>query len=333
MLKLLNMFYNLIQRIASDTGLDATQQRGVISGFVNAAAKEMHTRLECNKAYRVVTLVVPTDKVISLPYYIGELRGVKQHTNELMAKVTNIGQPRFTKSTREYMVNSWTELGESPLSSNISEIGPLSLVSNTTDDVDVLINGQTVNSSAFEESVNMITGTGITTNLYGPQINNIACFSPRTSDILIYDAANVLVSTLYASQTSAKFKIIDVSRWAFASYESETGNLMDVLYKLPFTPLVNDSDSFLAGDTYDDVLYHYAMYLFYLPQNGKENDAAIAKAQAFQSLIACKTEDEAAVVKKLNFGKCKFYGLGNKFSFRGSSSLSVADTWRTNYTY
>ena len=327
------MFYNILQRVASDTGLSAVQQRSVIAGLINSAAKEMHTRLECNNAYRVVTLVVPTDKVVSLPYYVGELRGVKQHSNELLTKVSNIGQPRFTKSTREYMVNTWTELGHSPLCATMSTIGPLTLQTNNVDNVAVLVNGQTVQSAAYEESVTVNAVSVTTTKLFGPKINNIACFSPRTSDISMYDANGTLISVLYASQQAASFKIVDVSRWAFGSYEASGGNLMDVLYKVPFTPLVNDSDSFISGDTYDDVLYYYAMYLYYLPQNGKDNDAAIAKSQAFQSLMACKTEDEAGVQKKLNFGKCKFYGLSNKFGFKQSASSSVADTWRTNYTY
>lgn len=326
------MLYSLLQRIASDTGLDATQQRSVIAGFINTAAKEMHTRLECNNVYRVVTLVVPTDRVISLPYYVGDLRGVKQHSNELMTKISNLGQPRFTKSTREYMVNNWTELGNSPLSANISTIGPLNLIANSVDNVPVLINGNVAQADAFEESV-LIDGVNkTTTHLFGPKINNIACFSPRTTDINIYDAGGKLISTLYVSQEATKFKIIDVSRWAFSSYETPSGNLMDVLYKVPFSPLVNDSDSFIAGDTYNDVLYHYAMYLFYLPQNGKEQDASIAKSQAFQSLVACKTEDEVGVIKKLNFGKCKFYGLANRFRTK-LSNASVSDTWSTNYTY
>lgn len=328
------MLYNIVKRMASDTGLDSVQQASTLSKLINNSAEEIHRRLECNKIYRVVTLVVPPNLVVSLPYYVGDLRGVKNHCNEMMTNISNLGQPRFTKSTYEYQINRWTENGDSPLSQNMSTIGPLTLQCNSVDNAVVLVNGQITSSQAFEESVLLNAQSVMTVNLFGINIYNIACFTPRTSDISILDSNGVLISTLYASQERTKFKIIDVSKFIFGSNEAPNNNLMDVLYKIPFVPLTNNTDSFAAGDDYDNVIYHYAMYLYYLPMAGKEQDASIAKSQAFQSLKAIKDNEESGVVKKLNFGRCKFYNLADRFRYlKGVVNNSVTDYYQTNYQY
>ena len=328
------MFYDILTRMASDTGLDAVQQRSTIARYINGAKKEIHQRLECNKMYREITFVVPANKVVSLPFYVGELRGVKQHDSELITKVTTMSVPRFTKSTKEYIVNKWTELGDSPVHTNLTSVGPLTFVSSNIDNVTIAINGETDSAQVLEEKL-LLDATEVTSvNLFGPTINAIACFSERTGDIIVKDSDDNEIAILYNQQNKTRYKLIDVSQCGFSQNISDSSStLMDVLYKFPYSDFKNDTDSFVSSDDYDDVLYHYSMYLYYLPMQGKENDAAASIKQAFTSLTSVKVDEESIIDKKLNFGRNRFYGLADRFVNNYNLNSSVADTWRTNYTY
>lgn len=303
------MLIDVLQRVAADAGYNPKQQRDSLLKLLNNAAKEVYNRLECNSVFREVTLVVAPNKLVSLPAFVGPLRGVRQHTSDIPFNLQAMAQPRYSSITWQYRYKNWREVGESPVHTYVSAVGPLTLSIDEADDSVVLISGETANAKRFEESVTMDDVSKTTTASFGPTIYNIMSQSEREGDITVMDMNNNEIAVLYNNQPRTRYKMIDVSQVFWSQDTSDGGTLVDVLYKEPLPKFVNDSDLFPAGDTYNDAWYAMCMHLHYLPQEGRQDDATRFLLEAMAMLTSVKDNNELQLEKHLNFGRNKFYGL------------------------
>ena len=305
------MLLDIIINVAADSGLHPVQQRETLVNIINRAAKELHHQLECNNILREISLVVPPDKVIALPAYVGEVRGLRIHMTETPFDLQSLAVPRYKNSTLRYRIRCWRDLGFSAISMNPSVIAPLGIAVPSPDpDSTLIIVGQTNHAERVEERIPLTDTNLLTANAFGPKIYTIACFNPREQDIQILDDNGNEIAILYNDQKNTRYKIIDVSQVFWPITDTIDGNsVIDVLYKLPFRPLKNDTDSFSAGDDYDNAIYYLAMYVYLLPIAGKEQDAQMNLKQAYISLKGVQTGEEEGIEKKLNFGRGKFLDL------------------------
>ena len=325
------MLLDIITRLASDTALDVVQQRKVLTALTNHASKAIHHELECNKIFREVSLEVPADKLITLPYYIGEIRGLRIHTTEMPFDLKSMAVPRYSSQTLQYKIKNWRDLGDSPLHTNLTVVGPLTFTATAIEStpITIIVTGQSDNADKIEEKIVMNTASKSSVNNFGLRIDTIACFTPRQYDIIVTDDNGNEVAVLYNSQHKTRYKLIDVSQIFWPMSDTIDGmSVIDVLYKVPFVPLVNDSDSFSAGDDYDDAVYHYAFYLYLLPMSGKEQDAQTEFQRAILSIKSVKDGTEDAIDKRLNFGRSKYFDL-----FKRRRGNMVGDTWGYPYDY
>jgi hypothetical protein len=325
------MLLDIITRLSVDTSLDVVQQRAALTNLANHSGKALHQMLECNKIFREISLEVPPDKLITLPEYIGEIRGLRIHTTEMPFDLKAMAVPRYSSQTLQYKIKNWRDLGDSPLQRNLTLVGPLTFTSAAIETVPavIIVTGQTDNSNRIEERVTMDTVSESTTNNFGLRIDNIACFSQRQYDITVTDDAGNIVAILANNKNRTRYKLIDVSQIFWPMSDTIDGmSIIDVLYKVPFSPFINDTDSFSAGDDYDDAIFHYGMYLYYLPMSGKENDSNMEFQRAILSIKSVKDGTEDAIDKKLNFGRGKFYDL-----FKIHRGNMVGDTWGYPYDY
>jgi hypothetical protein len=318
------MLLNIITRVAADTGIDLVQQRNILVSIFNAASKIFHHELDSNKMYREVTLVVPPDKVISLPSYIGEVKGLRVHSTEMLVPLNTINIPRYSNSTLLYKIKNWRDLGDSAICQNLSAQAPFTITVSSVEStpVTLYIAGQTPYANRLEEAL-VINGTNLNTlNAFGPRIDQIACFDPRTVDITILDSTGYPTAVLGTDQQRTRYKLMDVSQIFWPMNDTVEGNsFIDVCYKLPFKLLYNNTDSFAMTDDYDEALYHMCMHLHYLTQGGKEQMAMNELQRATQLLKASKDGTEMGVQKKLNWGRNKFYSIFT----RGRHRLSGND--------
>ena len=320
------MLLDVLTRFCADSGLHITQKRVMAIQILNQSAKEMHRELECSKLLREVTLAVQPDQVVALPSFIGELRGLRMHTNELPFDVNSIGSPRFTSNTLAFKFKNWRDLGEGATASLPANVGHLTLTTNQVETTPVVVKicGQTDKSIQTEESVTISAVSNITASLFGPQIYTISCSTlPRTSDITILDDAGNVLAVLYNNALKTRYKIVDVSQ-VFWTLDTAAGeSLIDVLYKVPATNLVNDSDSFYAGDDYDDAWYNMAMFMFLKPLQNRLQDATTHRQVCMDFIQSAKESGESGIVKKITFGRNRFYGLFKKYRYFPGSVTNV----------
>lgn len=307
------MMLEVLNRVAADTGLSPTNQRATLVALLNLAAKEIYDRLECNKIFWEVTLAVPPNKIVTLPSYIGELRGMaRSPTNELLIPIHPIGAPRYVSSSWEYRWKNWRDLGENPTMVYPSVVGPLTISCAKVEDepVTLFINGQTNKALRIEEQIEVSATSQQTTNLFGPQIYSISCPNVnRTVDINIADANGQLLAVLYNMDLYTRYKMIDVSECPW-SMDTNAGNaLIDILYKVLLRKLSLDSDNFPAGQEFNTSWYWMAMYLYYKPMKNKPVDYENFFPNAMTSLKSAKGTQEDALLKKMSFGPNRYYDL------------------------
>lgn len=323
------MLLNTLKRVAADTGYHPVQKRDVLIALLQQAADELYDELECSKMFREVTLVVPPNAVVSLPNFIGELRGMRINTNELPFELANIGQPRYTNNTLEHWYKNWRDKGESPIHTVLSAIGQLTIevAQVETEPVTVYINGQTNLADRDEEQILIEHPSQTTTKQFGPGIYTIGCDSDsRTCDIVIKDVTGVEIAVLPSWSAECRYKIVDVSQIFWPLDTSDGQSLIDICYKVPKRRLERDSDTFYAGSDYDNTWYNKAMYLYCKPLQNRENDVAKFGAAVLQAVTAAKESGEGQQKKKLNYGRGKFMGLFNRYKIWPGAITNVDRT-------
>lgn len=312
------MLIDVLTRVSTDTGLKLDDNRTRLVDLANRASQEMYNRLECNKIYFERTMKVPRNKIITLPSYVGNLRGMRTSISEMPFDIYGLSTPRYVKKTWEYKWMNWRDMGESPVMQLPSVISPLSITSTPeTKPVTVMISGQTDKATRIEEKVILNEPIVQTTNMFGPQIYSIACLSSnRTCDIQVTDANGIILGILANCDNNTRYKMIDVSEFGWPQ-DSGDGNssFIDILYKVPLRKLTQDSDTFPAGNEYDIAWYYGTMWQYYLNSQNKAADASASMQQMLIALNSIKDGTEQQLMEKLQFGRNKYIdGVRNSSS-------------------
>lgn len=300
------MLIDVITRLAEDTGLDPTQQREQIVKLCNVAARELYHELECNRIYREVSALVPRNKIVSLPSIVGELRGMRQHTSEVLVPLVAMS-PRYASNTLGYKWKNWRDLGQSPVHTTPASSDALAFVANRLEGAVVTINGATNVAAREAEDVTISASPTSSTKLWvNSGIKSITSFSARTCDIQVLDADSNEVAVLYNNERGTRYKMIDVSELFWGQDTSDGTTMIDILYKEPLYIFENDSDSFPAGDIYDEAWHARAMAVYYDPQPQRKDDANKFRMKSLVLLRNIKDGSEHGIIKKIEFGRNKY---------------------------
>lgn len=325
------MLIEVLERLSTSTGLNPARQRITLLNLLNNGAKELHDKLECNKLMWENTFRVPNNKVVSLPNYLGEIRGIRSSISGIQIDLHGMSQPRYTSNTWKYRWKNWRDLGESAVMQLPSSIAPLSITSTVQNPpLTLIISGQTQNAFRIEEQVILNAPIVLTANMFGPQIYKIACLNDdRNCDITISDSNGLILAVLPNTDRKTRYKMIDVSQFPSLMdvTDSDTGTaLIDCLYKVPLRKLTNDSDSFPAGDDYDNAWYYFALWVHYTPIQNKAQDAKDALQQAILATQSVKESTEGSIEKHLSFGANKFFDLFKGRFHRSGSNPNYNST-------
>lgn len=307
------MLIDVLQKIASDNGWDPTAQRAALLKLLNNAARELHSTLECNAMYREITLVVPPNKIVALDADVGSVKGIREHTSDSPVPLQSMSTPRYMNNTWQYKYRNWRQLADSPIHTSLTEVGPLTINSNVVEStpVTLTVNGQTDNASREAEEVELDASSEVTTKNFGLQIFSISCRETRTGDITILSDGTE-IAILKNTQNSTLYKMIDVSEM-FWQQDTEAGStLIDVLYKVPERQFVEDTDVFYAGETYDLAWYYMSMSQYWSTKQGQEAASNRYRTLALTAAKNDKDSEEQSVLKKINFGRNKFFSLHHR---------------------
>lgn len=300
------MLGDVLIRVAESSGHDAVQQRTKLLNILNRAAAEMYQEIDCNRIRREVSALVTKDMRIALPSMVGELLGVRVHTNDRPLDIEPMA-PRFVSDTFGYRYHNWRDLGISPFHTTPTDVNSFTFESTLVESAVVRITGRTNVAAREVEEVTIDESPKESTKLWYPDVKSISSDSERNCDITVKDADGTEIAILYNNERATRYKLVDVSQY-FSGPDSIDGQtLVDILYKEPLYYLTLDTDEFPAGSIYDDAWYYKAMSIHYRPMANKKTEANDMRTLAQNTLRNIKDGSERGVVKKLLFGRNKYY--------------------------
>jgi hypothetical protein len=322
------MLIDVITRLAQDIGYDAVRNRDKLDKLANQAATEIYQELDCNRIKREVSCLVGRNMLVALPYFIGELQGMRQCASEQLIPLMPM-VPRYASDTLAYKWKNWRDIGESPFHTLPQSIDTLTFETNViADSAVVRVTGRTNVAAREAEDVTLDSTPKDTTKLWDPAgVTAISSASVRTSDITVLDSNGVEVAVLYNNQQKTRYKMVDVSKLFWGADNAEDQTVIDILYKAPLFYLSDDSDSFPGGDIYDDAWYYRAMAIHF---NSKPTlNTSLAATNRTMSLVQLrniKDGSERGIVKKIEFGRNKYMRRDNYNTFD-----SYGQFWQDRY--
>jgi hypothetical protein len=305
------MLIDVLTQLSAETGYNLVSDRAALVDLANVGAKELHAMLDCNAIKREVTLVIPSNAVVSLPSYIGDLKGMRMHTGEIPFSLNSISSPRYVTSTFEHLYKNWRDLGKSPVHTNPA-VGQF-----TVENVEamagtkLLISAQSDKAARIQETLDLGINTQQTANIFGPKVFKIACLTNRTCNVVIKDVNGAEIAVLYNTDNKTSYRLVDVSKYCWTYDTASEESFIDILYKVPYTRLTEDTDDFFAGDDYDIAWFHIAAS-YYFNNFSETEKQALSKdhrVKAIAALHETKDGTERNIEKKVHFGRNKFYGL------------------------
>jgi len=285
--------------IANELHIDVSSTDAIswATSKVNDIAKEVYESRDIVGCLREQTFNVDTDaqtsSMISLPYYVDELRGLRYSTL-IGGKVTmNDMRPRYHSGHgwganafgMPYRVVRERACYKRDVA-NASVVTFAMLVAETTDVV-IHIVGETTNSGRVSETITIFAGslsTSTTGNFVGVP-ENIEKESVNTQDIYVTDVDDVELAVIPNSELKPRYKWLEIADGNASMVPvNQTNSTVDILYKQRFTPYATLYDEFPCGDKADRAIF-YAFAAWYEAQKPGSEGRAQGFLQASQQIL------------------------------------------------
>lgn len=312
------MIIDILLAYCNKTGLHPVNDRITALFDINRAAKEIYDGLEPDRGLSEVVLSVPKDKQLSLPYYIGELRGIREYKYSTPIPLYSIGQPQYSSSTWQFLWRNWRQKPVSPIHTSLDNGGILSLNQPTADSSVVSVAMQTVNGNRIVENITMDATIKNTTNSPSKIYSISSATQGRLYDCVVKDIVGVEIATLFNNQQKTRYLTIDVSEFQWGSSFTNDGvtTLAECLFKPALIKMYYDTDEFIC-EGYDDAVYCKAMEIWYHGQEGKENDAIAFGMKATRVTDLATRSQEQGEMKTVQFQPNGVYNAFKKIKQKG----------------
>ena len=282
----------ILAQAGSKMGLNpsAASSRATLLRFLNEAAIELYDQSDPAGSLMEQVFKVNGDQTISCPSCVGSIRGVRE-INTRIAWSINQMRPRYNQFN---WVDNWRNIrlkNTQALMSTVTNasLGVLTVPVVETPSIEVTVSGPTPTATMASETVIMTSTSMQTLNTY-TDYTSVKKNAINKYDITLSDVDGKVLTIIPNNQLSAQYQIIDISQCPWLALSSSTlDHYVEILYKQALTWLSNDSDEFVFGPKYANILVNKMIQLWYEEQ-GKPNLAMAFDAKATRSL-ARKHED------------------------------------------
>ncbi len=319
------MLIEILKPFCADTGYDIISDRTIALDYINRAAFEVYKGLEADDLMREVTLVVVNNSQMTLPPYIGMLRGLRHiwpwglnsEINGFSGDIYEIGSPRYFSNSWKDKWTGWRAKGKVAIHTSISNASVLTLTVPVVESTPIVvtITGATAQSGRISESVTIDALTKTTTNSFA-FIESIVCLTNRTYNTTVSDVNGVELALLYNNELKTRYNLIDIARYPWGLFAGCLTNIAEVLYKIKFYPFVNDTDEF-GAEGYEEAIRYKAMELWSTPQTDREQEALAFRMASTQAVNNNMIGEEGGEQKKIINAPTKAYSIMTKMRRAG----------------
>lgn len=303
------MLLDILKDVAASFGEDINDpsQKPLVITRVNKAAEELYACTDLAYSLREQVFDLNTDSnQVSLPNYVGELRGMRHYDWRQNITVVDM-QPRYHFGIgNEVWPMQFRMLDKSPIARNIENESTITVsipIAEPSEFV-VTIIGSTSNSAKIIEKLTFAVGdlskisTGNFTDIFEVRKDKLTLY-----DITLKDIEDNILGVIPNNEFYSLYHIFQV----LDSVSTNT-NVIEVLYKQRFSPFNNDEDTFVCGDVFDKAIFW--KYFEHESARQKDTKGAIAALQKCVQVINQINQNVGAgLEKKINFGPNKYAGM------------------------
>lgn len=293
----------------------SSTDRVTLLRFLNEAAKELYVQADFTGSLMEQVFKVNGDQTISLPSYVGEIRGVRELAS-MQAWHLNQMRPRYNQFNWPDMWRNYRLCGKRALQATVTNasVGVITVAEVEDPPIVVTVSGPTTKATLAYEAVTMSAISKQTVNAY-TDYNAVKKDRINNCDVTLSDVDGKVLTTIPNNELESQYQIIDVSSCPWLPQSTSViDNYVEMLYKKTLPYLSLDSDEFPAFG-FDNVVVNKIMQLWFEEQG--KIDVAIAYA-AKASLTAARihedqnrgTEDVVALVAHPHDTLLKRIGTG-----------------------
>ncbi len=251
---------------------------------INYAFKELWKSVDLpNSIFEVTVKPANNTAIISLPWYVDQIKGVKQNTWGVERIILNTPRAYYQNNSYYQHLYTWRVLGTSPLCRSITNASTLTLSFKqpVTTQVTVSIIGQTDQGSEFREQLLFAIGdvSKETAGRYS-DLSNVTKSIITENDLFIYGPNSEELGIIPNRLMESKYKIIQLYDKYFIPCNN--CNCYDILYKLPPPILYFDEDPVPE----EEIVMTKTMEWINLSKQGQEKMAAMYGEKARNLLFA-----------------------------------------------
>ena len=287
--------------VSQELGLDYTNtdELELLRNLCTRAAREIWDFDDLPGSLMECILLVPFNKQVALPSYIGELRAMREHFYGTKIELTTM-HPR-------YHYNAWGDTAfrhfrlkyNNAIYRDITNAGPLFLQSTVENPpATVIIEGSTPLSSSIVETILMSSPTMQSQNSFS-SIKSIQRLNRGTYDIHILDVNGIEYAVLENNKVATSYIICDLTQMLFNNWNG-VSVYVEVLYKIPFVPFYDLGDTFPC-EGFDAVIAMKACEIKYRGQDGKETKMQFYKEQSAEMVANRIHSLEGPILKQIQF--------------------------------
>lgn len=304
------------------------EDRDYLLYYINFAAREFWDTQDLPEAIREKTFQAEK-RVVTLPDYVGQLRAIRDCCDKatIHSKVARYQTGAWTREC----CHQFTELGTRATSVSATDLSAIvvEMAAVDTCTASVVVSGPTAAARLAHYTFDIQAGvqnSTLTTNLV--DIVHIVKKVPTNMDIVIKQAADLReLARIPNTSMKSMYKLVQVGnklmhRDCNTSLECESNDLscprhFDVLFKLPFTPLVNDNDVF--------PIYGYETQFFYklievrkLTSEEQTVESIVQKGHALRKYV--DTDQRQAHDMKVDMGRNPYKYIKYRSSRRNNTT-------------
>lgn len=281
-------------KIGLSSSKNAATSRAVLLRYLNEAARELYAQADLPGTLLEQTFKVNGDQTISVPYYVGRIRGVREAAS-MQAWHLNQMRPRYNQFNWPDMWRNIRLKNKQALQVSVTNesVGVLTVKEVENPPVVVTLSGPTTDANLIHENITMDSVSKESTNDF---IDYIAVKKDRANnfDITLSDIDGKVLTVIPNNELEAKYQIFDISSCPWLPQDTSTlDNYVEILFKKTLPYLSADEDEFPAQFDYDDAIVNKILQLWFEEQ-GKVELAKEYDSKATRTVARLREDQEAS---------------------------------------
>jgi hypothetical protein len=324
-MSLLNILTDVGSEIVG-ANLTVDAERTKVINLINRAAKEIYESSDLVGCLReqVFYSDLTDNYQITLPYYVSEIRGIRQSGSRYPLTLEQMS-PRYTTQDWGGHQKNWREKFRTPLETSLDNASHLTFLMTDIMTVPVVINisGSTPTSDRVMETVTILPGSLQETsgNLWTsfPGVKVIHKNIITTTNVEIQNDAGDTVGHIPNCEYDSTNLLVQVINTQSGCNNNSNGNstpcpsgvgckCWEILYKIKLLPFYSDFDEFPC-DGYEEAIRWKASELWWANQPGQEDRANLAFTKCKQIIESRLVDARKGITVKMDFKKSKYSNL------------------------